>query len=209
MQLTNYSAHIDTCHLQACPVTTQMALQQAAALHSVSLFAQRPQFKGLQAAALSNCSTTNTAGCFYGTTRQQAHAAHLSTAATPQLMFCRVACTECLGGLVVLCRGTVTYLDIHDDPSMTIGIFQLPPGARMPLHDHPGMTVFSRWGWVYLPWSLQQLCPQRTPLCPEGAAIALSVDCLVGGLAAVVSEMYLEHLRLATESAHPSNLVPL
>lgn len=42
------------------------------------------------------------------------------------------------------CRGTVTYLDIHDDPAMTIGIFQLPPGARMPLHDHPGMTVFSR-----------------------------------------------------------------
>eukprot|EP00878_Enallax_costatus_P014583 GHUV01015254.1.p1 GENE.GHUV01015254.1~~GHUV01015254.1.p1 ORF type:complete len:288 (+),score=73.46 GHUV01015254.1:838-1701(+) len=41
-------------------------------------------------------------------------------------------------------RGTVTYLDIHDDPTMTIGIFQLPPGSRMPLHDHPGMTVFSR-----------------------------------------------------------------
>jgi hypothetical protein len=38
----------------------------------------------------------------------------------------------------------VTYLDIHDDAAMTIGIFQLPPGARMPLHDHPGMTVFSR-----------------------------------------------------------------
>lgn len=43
-------------------------------------------------------------------------------------------------------RGTVTYLDIHDDPTMTIGIFQLPPGSRMPLHDHPGMTVFSRCG---------------------------------------------------------------
>ncbi|KAF8065928.1 PEX12 [Scenedesmus sp. PABB004] len=41
-------------------------------------------------------------------------------------------------------RGVVTYLDIHDDPTMTIGIFQLPPGSRMPLHDHPGMTVFSR-----------------------------------------------------------------
>jgi hypothetical protein len=53
------------------------------------------------------------------------------------------------------CRGTVTYLDIHDDPAMTIGIFQLPPGARMPLHDHPGMTVFSRsvataaWFWAH------------------------------------------------------------
>jgi hypothetical protein len=59
---------------------------------------------------------------------------------------CRCSCRSVnLWGLA-LCRGTVTYLDIHDDPTMTIGIFQLPPGSRMPLHDHPGMTVFSRCG---------------------------------------------------------------
>lgn len=61
----------------------------------------------------------------------------------------RFCCADHVFPCVLVCvccfdRGTVTYLDIHDDPAMTIGIFQLPPGARMPLHDHPGMTVFSR-----------------------------------------------------------------
>lgn len=33
----------------------------------------------------------------------------------------------------------VTYIKILDDPGLTIGIFVLKPGARLPLHDHPLM----------------------------------------------------------------------
>lgn len=86
------------------------------------------------------------------------HASYLRTVSIYSLTVSSVqqcfwlSCNTGLMGLVPcadpwwlsFCRGTVTYLDIHDDPAMTIGIFQLPPGARMPLHDHPGMTVFSR-----------------------------------------------------------------
>lgn len=33
----------------------------------------------------------------------------------------------------------VTYIEVLDDPQLTIGIFVLRPGARLPLHDHPLM----------------------------------------------------------------------
>lgn len=33
----------------------------------------------------------------------------------------------------------VTYIEVLDDPSLTIGIFVLKQGARLPLHDHPLM----------------------------------------------------------------------
>uniref|UniRef100_A0A1B6L6N8 2-aminoethanethiol dioxygenase n=1 Tax=Graphocephala atropunctata TaxID=36148 RepID=A0A1B6L6N8_9HEMI len=33
----------------------------------------------------------------------------------------------------------VTYIQVLDDPNLTIGIFVLKPGARLPLHDHPLM----------------------------------------------------------------------
>jgi quercetin dioxygenase-like cupin family protein len=39
----------------------------------------------------------------------------------------------------------VTYLHIHEDDDLTLGVFCFPRGAVIPLHDHPGMTVLSRW----------------------------------------------------------------
>ncbi len=38
----------------------------------------------------------------------------------------------------------MTYLHIHDTPHYSLGIFMLPEGSSIPLHDHPGMTVVSQ-----------------------------------------------------------------
>ncbi|RKP00195.1 hypothetical protein CXG81DRAFT_19820 [Caulochytrium protostelioides] len=41
-------------------------------------------------------------------------------------------------------RGPVEYYAVLDDPAVTIGVFVLRAGVSMPIHDHPGMTVFSQ-----------------------------------------------------------------
>lgn len=38
----------------------------------------------------------------------------------------------------------VIYQAVHEDPLLTIALFTFPPGAEIPIHDHPDMTVYSK-----------------------------------------------------------------
>mmetsp|Transcript_60918 Transcript_60918/g.144404 ORF Transcript_60918/g.144404 Transcript_60918/m.144404 type:complete len:211 (-) Transcript_60918:3-635(-) len=38
----------------------------------------------------------------------------------------------------------IEFVDVIDAPTFTIGIFLLPKGQALPIHDHPGMTVLSK-----------------------------------------------------------------
>ncbi|XP_042492885.1 plant cysteine oxidase 3-like [Macadamia integrifolia] len=46
----------------------------------------------------------------------------------------------------------ITYIHIYESNFFSIGVFCFPAGAKLPLHDHPSMTVLSKllYGSVYV-----------------------------------------------------------
>mmetsp|Transcript_8531 Transcript_8531/g.38108 ORF Transcript_8531/g.38108 Transcript_8531/m.38108 type:complete len:162 (-) Transcript_8531:233-718(-) len=44
-------------------------------------------------------------------------------------------------------RKLITFLNISEQENYSLGIFVMPPNTTIPLHDHPGMTVFTKVLW--------------------------------------------------------------
>jgi cysteamine dioxygenase len=76
-------------------------------------------------------------------------------------------------------RANITYLHIHEDEELSLGIFCLPAGSVIPLHNHPGMTVLSRvlYGRMHVTsYDWEDPAAEGQP-CPRAAAPVLDRVC--------------------------------
>ncbi|CAO2183533.1 unnamed protein product [Urochloa humidicola] len=71
----------------------------------------------------------------------------------------------------------VTYVPITNTPTLSMGVFCFPQSAVIPLHDHPGMTVFSKilLGSMYIKsydWVIAPSASNQITRMPNGVRLA-------------------------------------
>lgn len=64
----------------------------------------------------------------------------------PQTFLRQAAAADPTGSHPFLC-GEAAYMHLYEDEHFSMGVFLLPPGGCIPLHNHPGMHVVSRLMW--------------------------------------------------------------
>lgn len=89
-------------------------------------------------------------------------------------------------------KGKFFYQGVHTDDNVTVGVFMIPAGSSIPLHDHPGMHVLGRLLFGRVRVAQMDLVKPRTELTsglsvrallrsneihgPEPEALALTPD---------------------------------
>lgn len=96
-------------------------------------------------------------------------------------------------------RPPITYLLIYENELVSLGIFCLPARAKIPLHNHPGMTVLSRCALLLRRQAAVHWLQRRA----EGAAAAAALPALPAAAARCLQiPSCRAHLRAAQPSAH-------
>ena len=93
------------------------------------------------------------------------------------------ACAD-VASASTLAPDVIGYIHLYESEHVSMGIFLLPAGSRIPLHDHPGMTVVSRVlrGSLHVrsyDWAAG-CCGETGPRRPGGGDAVRVFDGLVG-----------------------------
>jgi len=120
--------------LNLCMLAELLAVAQRIALDASS-----------DAAAAASHATSHEQESGHAATTTSASMDQFRTA-VQRIRFCDLGLPFNLEGLKRGCIGRpcVMFTDVLDHPALSISLITFPPGSSIPLHDHPGMHVYTK-----------------------------------------------------------------
>ena len=101
-------------------------------------------------AALAAAAATSGAACHRRESGEAAAMCHANIdqfrSTVQRMQFSDLGLTCTIESLVLSVLGSpnIRFVDVLDHASLSVSLIILPPGTRIPLHDHPGMHVFTK-----------------------------------------------------------------